>query len=227
VVWSATYDAFGKASVDVGATVMNNLRFPGQYYDQEIGLHYNWHRFYDPGTGRYVTEDRIGLLGGLNLFNYARNNPVNFIDSLGLYGLEVHYYKTYMWALEMGIDSATARIIAEANQSADESFFQRPENPLIYLIGTLSYHFPQGTAEQDLSSALAHGLVKSFGRSLHSLQDSFSHSGVSPLTHYFKKDTPDKYCETNSRDKEMERITKLWLMALKKSMDSKRNRPFR
>jgi len=52
VVWSAQYTAFGSATVELGSTVENNLRFPGQYYDEETGLHYNYHRYYDPGTGR-------------------------------------------------------------------------------------------------------------------------------------------------------------------------------
>ena len=46
-------------------TVQNNLRYPGQYFGAETGLHYNWHRFYDPETGRYISADPIGLDGGL------------------------------------------------------------------------------------------------------------------------------------------------------------------
>ena len=61
-----------------------NFRFPGQYYDQETGLHYNYHRYYDPNTGRYLTPDPIGLDGGINLFLYSRNNPINKIDIYGL-----------------------------------------------------------------------------------------------------------------------------------------------
>jgi RHS repeat-associated protein len=86
VVWSATYDSFGKAVVEV-ATVVNNLRFPGQYFDAETGLHYNWHRFYDPDTGRYISADPIGLAGGMNLYAYVGGNPVNTVDPLGLRGL--------------------------------------------------------------------------------------------------------------------------------------------
>jgi RHS repeat-associated protein len=82
--WSATYDAFGKATVGANSTVTNNLRFPGQYYDQETGLHYNWNRFYDPKTGRYTTADPIGLEGGVNLFAYVENEPINWIDADGL-----------------------------------------------------------------------------------------------------------------------------------------------
>jgi RHS repeat-associated protein len=83
-VWSATYDAFGNATVDPNSTVTNNLRFPGQYADQETGLHYNWMRYYDPATGRYVTSDPIGLMGGINFYAYTAGNPVNYTDSTGL-----------------------------------------------------------------------------------------------------------------------------------------------
>ena len=43
-----------------------NVRFPGQYYDRESGLHYNLHRYFDPAVGRYISADPIGQAGGLN-----------------------------------------------------------------------------------------------------------------------------------------------------------------
>jgi len=83
VVWSADYQPFGEANITV-STVLSNFRLPGQYYDQETGLHYNYFRYYNPQTGRYVTTDPIGLAGGINLFAYVQNNPINIVDAFGL-----------------------------------------------------------------------------------------------------------------------------------------------
>jgi RHS repeat-associated protein len=84
VVWKAVYFPFGKTQI-LTETITNNIRFPGQYFDAETGLHYNWNRYYDPYTGRYLTPDPIGLDGGMNLFAYANGNPVNSIDPEGLF----------------------------------------------------------------------------------------------------------------------------------------------
>jgi RHS repeat-associated protein len=66
--------------------VVNNLRFPGQYFDAETGLHYNYHRVYDPETGRYLQPDPTGIRGGRNhLYVYAGGNPVIWIDPWGLF----------------------------------------------------------------------------------------------------------------------------------------------
>ena len=84
VIWEATYKPFGEATVNPKSSVVSNFRFVGQYYDAETGLHYNWNRYYDPETGRYITPDPIGLAGGMNLFVYVQGNPVNSIDPMGL-----------------------------------------------------------------------------------------------------------------------------------------------
>lgn len=57
---------------------------PGQYFDQETGLHYNWNRYYAPELGRYLQPDPVGLTAGPSLYAYVRNNPLRYTDSLGL-----------------------------------------------------------------------------------------------------------------------------------------------
>ena len=83
IVWSADYTPFDSVNITT-QMVTNNLRFPGQYYDQETGLHYNYFRDYDPSTGRYVESDPIGLDGGNNTYGYVHNNPLIHIDPFGL-----------------------------------------------------------------------------------------------------------------------------------------------
>ena len=57
----------------------------GQYFDAETGLHYNYHRYYDPKIGRYLTPDPIGVVGGMNLYLYGNLNPIINFDRYGLY----------------------------------------------------------------------------------------------------------------------------------------------
>jgi RHS repeat-associated protein len=89
VVWAASYNAFGKASITTPAatpenpTINVNLRLPGQYLDEETGLHYNYRRYYDADSGRYVTQDPIGVEGGINQYKYAAADPVNLSDPTG------------------------------------------------------------------------------------------------------------------------------------------------
>lgn len=90
VVWQAEYRPFGAASLEEdpdgdGKPTTNNQRFPGQYFDAETGLHYNWHRYYEPETGRYLQPDPTGIREGRNhLYVYVSNNPVSLIDPKGL-----------------------------------------------------------------------------------------------------------------------------------------------
>ena len=83
IVWQAQYDPFGQATITT-ERIVNNIRFPGQYFDTETGLHYNYYRYYDPETGRYITSDPIGLSGGTNTYGYVGGNPANLSDPYGL-----------------------------------------------------------------------------------------------------------------------------------------------
>jgi type VI secretion system secreted protein VgrG len=61
------------------------IRFQGQWHDEESGIYYNRHRYYDPQQGRYISQDPIGLKGGANLYGYV-TNPTGMVDPLGLEG---------------------------------------------------------------------------------------------------------------------------------------------
>ena len=89
VVWSGEFLPFGEEYSIIG-TVTNNKRFPGQYADKETGLNQNWNRDYHPGSGTYRQRDPIGFEGGVNLYSYG-NNPVNWIDPLGLDAIRIIY----------------------------------------------------------------------------------------------------------------------------------------
>jgi RHS repeat-associated protein len=84
IVWNAEYLPFGGAEVDTDLIVNNHFMFAGQNYDSETGLHYNYHRYYDPKVGRYLRPDPIGVAGGINLYVYAENNSINISDFFGL-----------------------------------------------------------------------------------------------------------------------------------------------
>src|SRR5690606_5908624 len=83
LVWKARYKTYGNVAEKEVEEVENNLRFQGQYFDEETGLHYNRHRYYDPSVGQFTTQDPIGLLGGVNNYQYAPNQ-VGWVDPLGL-----------------------------------------------------------------------------------------------------------------------------------------------
>jgi RHS repeat-associated protein len=100
IVWAADYRVWGETTlrktgtdgsarysrrrqVEPPPVLEQPFRFQGQQFDEETGLHYNRYRYYDPGVGRFVSQDPIGLRGGGNLFAYAPN-PMGWIDPIGL-----------------------------------------------------------------------------------------------------------------------------------------------
>lgn len=90
VVWRWDSDAFGDTAPNEdpdgdGVKTTINLRFAGQYFDAESGLHYNRHRYYDPQVGRYTQPDPIGVEGGVNPYAYVKGNPISYTDPLGLF----------------------------------------------------------------------------------------------------------------------------------------------
>lgn len=83
IVWWAVYSPFGAVHA-TGGTPRQNMRFPGQWFQLEMGLAYNWHRNYDATLGRYVQPDPLGYDGGRNLYGYVGGNPSAYSDPTGL-----------------------------------------------------------------------------------------------------------------------------------------------
>jgi RHS repeat-associated protein len=83
-VWAATWKPWGEIQSITG-TLANTLRYPGQYFQIETNLHYNWHRHYDPVTGRYTQPDPLGFVDGPSLYAYAGSSPYMHTDRDGRY----------------------------------------------------------------------------------------------------------------------------------------------
>jgi RHS repeat-associated protein len=126
-LYECQYNAYGQIinetyhQDDTQALPDNPLRFQGQYYDEETGLHYNLNRYYDPFTGRYITQDPLGIQGGLNSYQYVNGDPINWIDPLGLIKVENNGFEGIA-----GKDANSNVAQSGIDKSAD---FSRPLTP--------------------------------------------------------------------------------------------------
>ena len=82
IVWDAQVQPFGEIASVTGA-LTQLLQFPGQYHDAETGFNDNWHRTYDPSTGRYLQSDPLGIGAGPNVYAYGAGNPISNTDPDG------------------------------------------------------------------------------------------------------------------------------------------------
>jgi len=141
VVWQAEYHPFGEVTETV-SLIEQNLRFPGQYFDAETGLHYNYFRDYDPSLGRYVESDPIGLSGGIATYGYAYVNPNRFTDPDGLCPLcPIVHWTRNQW--NQPVDFETAK--EEWTPSTpEESAFHRQNGASSNRKYTSPYGFHEG-----------------------------------------------------------------------------------
>ncbi len=128
VAWAGDYDPWGRVERTLDGGFDNPLRFQGQYFDAETGLHYNRFRYYDPDTGRFLTPDPIGLAGGFNAYGYT-NNPLTMIDPLGL-SCVGRYVRSYLDFFRSGIRPRHARaIMREAMETGETYAFRNISTP--------------------------------------------------------------------------------------------------
>ena len=86
IVWSAEYQPWGAVQSLSGALTLD-ARFPGQWFQLEAGLHYNWHRHYDASLGRYTQADPLGFVDGPSVYSYSQSQPLTETDISGLFSM--------------------------------------------------------------------------------------------------------------------------------------------
>ncbi|MFF1416136.1 RHS repeat-associated core domain-containing protein [Streptomyces sp. NPDC058280] len=123
VAWHTRATLWGTTTWNRDATGYTPLRFPGQYFDPESGLHYNRYRHYDPESGRYVSPDPLGLLPAPNAFAYV-DNPTTWIDPLGLAGCP-HEKGEHKHSVVLGVNQEPAF----ASNTLAKHLRENPENP--------------------------------------------------------------------------------------------------
>lgn len=143
-VWSWEGEACGATAPTGSVTI--NLRFPGQYYDTESGLHYNWNRYYDPKLCRYVSSDPIGLDGGSNTYTYAFNNPLIWLDPLGLRVVLGQITRISTATITPGIDDINLSLVRSSTIeyyiNIPDCFIKKSEKTFPKFINGTKWHDP-------------------------------------------------------------------------------------
>jgi RHS repeat-associated protein len=195
VVWSAKYEAFGKAKVDAGSTIENNLRFPGQYYDQETGELYNWNRYYGANIGRYIAMDMIIFDKFVNQYKYVENKPNTNKDITGLFGDG----ETYGIEMTPGIKGHSDFICGQFvfdYTIEDHRWWSQPHGP-----GMMRHFRILSDVLVDLRKDIQNCDHGEFESHMHQGQDWFSHmgAGVDPIEHMWRGYEPDNNPEAWER----------------------------
>ena len=139
--------------------------FPGQYFDSETGLHYNYFRTYDPSTGRYIESDPIGLAGGINTYGYSYQNPIRYYDPDGRFvwiiggaviGASINTVTTY---IASGGKASNRQLLAAAASGAIGGAIASVAGPGG---GTLALHL-FGRSSAGLTAAISTAGLSAFG----------------------------------------------------------------
>lgn len=192
IAWAARLDPWGQVTAEYNPENLDQpIRLPGQHWDQESGLYYNRHRYYDTARGSYITQDPIGFLGGLNFSTYPLN-PVGAVDPLGLWasqkGFYVHQRAGHL-VFGKEISQAQLAAVARGHVWADSPEHQTPEFTHMHAMRrpgqskadackeTNAYIKSEAQKALDAkSSGKMDDAFFHFGAALHAIQDSTSPS---------------------------------------------------
>jgi RHS repeat-associated protein len=188
-VWQAAYNPHGEAASLSGSAALN-LRFPGQVFQIETGLAYNWHRHYDATTGRYTQPDPLRFVDGPSIYAYAGNSPYMYVDRRGLFdkgfaaGGSSWGHSDFPGSLDWKHGPFDYNM---EDKDAATQPFNWPD-------GTARHFRSQGSVEADLSRTLLNCDMLQFERFMHQGQDYFVHAkkGYGPtFGHLFGGTSPD------------------------------------
>lgn len=203
---SNSYDSFGNQT---NLSFPSRYQFTGREFDSFSGLQFSRARFYDSNLGRFLSEDPIGLSGGINQYGYVTNNPLNATDPYGLYEIDVHYYLTYYLARQNGcFTEIEAQYIAFSNQFVDDNSATSPGwggDPRQRRINRENHALHPGDHDmymnkrwQGTNSGSWPSRLSALGSTLHYQQDTYSHKGYTnpiyghlPGTHSVDKTDSD------------------------------------
>jgi RHS repeat-associated protein len=159
VLWKADYLPFGALASTPSGSLPFNVRFPGQYYDAETGLHYNGARFYDPQGGRYLQPDPLGQAAGLNIYPYAYNNPVNYVDPDGKFAFMIPLVVGAYELIDLAMSAAEAVDTFKTLTDDCASRMEKMQSAAFFLAGAVlpgngkMYKFGQA----NVKSVFSHG----------------------------------------------------------------------
>ena len=168
VTLTRQYDPYG---VPLQGANTSGYAFTSREWDSEVGLYYYRARYYEPQAGRFLSRDTIPVNKGAVAYSYAANNPIRYVDPLGLYNEDVHYYVTKRLAVEAGFNIWQAEWIARGDQDTDILY-----DPWQRWYNRINYHFTTQARRCELRDQAVRDLSwNDFGIYLHTLQDSYSH----------------------------------------------------
>lgn len=188
IVWRWSSDAYGVGFVDQdpdgdGQIFVYNFRFPGQYFDSETGLSYNYQRDFDPASGRYIESDPTGLNGGINTYAYANGNPVSNSDPSGLFSYPEHVSITKKalagYTSFPGLPSEVAKVdFLDGSQLPMNSFWHAMSDGTANQPAWLAQELYNYYVDTQIRTCKQEGLA----RALHATQDSaaLGHTDFSP-----------------------------------------------